>query len=120
MLPPGHSTVRAFERICSLPTRWYASAADLVQDLYLRELKSYKPAPVKPSDADAHVRKFAVPSDPPPPEEGDIAQDLKAYEELPVEVEGALAPGEQPVDKFAQFLEDELKFYEHDAESEAH
>ena len=87
-------------------------AADLVQDLYLKELKSYKPAPVKSSDADAHVRKFAIPNAPPPPEESDIAKDLKAYEETPVEVEGALGPGEAPVDRFQQFLDDELKFYE--------
>lgn len=39
---------------------------------------------------------------------------------MPVEVEGALAPGEQPVDKFAQFMEDELKFYEQDSEGEQH
>ena len=97
-----------------------ATKADLVQDLYLKELKSYRPAPVKASDADAHVRKFAVPSAPTPPEEGDITQDLKAYGEAPVEVEGALAPGEQPVDRFAQFLEDELKFYEQEEEPEHH
>ena len=66
------------------------------------------------------MRKFAVPKAPTPPEEGDIAQDIKVYEDTPVEVEGALAPGEQPVDKFAQFLEDELKFYEQEEKSEQH
>lgn len=91
-----------------------------MQDLYLRELKSYRPQPLKPSDADSHVRKFSVPKPPTSPEEGDIAKDLKAYEETPVEIEGALAPGEEPVDKFMQYLEDELQFYEQDSEEEQH
>ena len=59
-----------------------------MQDLYIKELKNYKPAPLKPNDADAHVQKFAVPKPPPSPEETDISKDLKAYEETPVEVEG--------------------------------
>jgi F-type H+-transporting ATPase subunit h len=62
--------------------------ADLVQDLYIKELKGYKPPPVKASDADAHVQKWAVPAAPTSPEESDIAKDLKSYEEQVVEVEG--------------------------------
>ena len=96
------------------------SVVDLVQDLYLKELRNYKPQPLKPSDADAHVRKFSIPTAPPSPEESDIAKDLKAYEETPVEIEGALAPGEEPVDKFMQYLEDDLQFYEQDSEEEHH
>ncbi|KAI1933629.1 ATP synthase F0 subcomplex subunit H atp14 [Ophidiomyces ophidiicola] len=71
-----------------------ARQADAVQDLYLRELRAYKPAPVKASDADAYVQKFAMPATPPSPEEANIAGDLKAYETQEVEVEGQTAPGE--------------------------
>jgi F-type H+-transporting ATPase subunit h len=69
-------------------------SADPVQDLYLRELRAYKPTPTKPSDADAHVQKFTVPKPPPSPEESNIAADLKAYENQEVEVEGQAASGE--------------------------
>ncbi|KAI9661197.1 MAG: hypothetical protein M1821_009524 [Bathelium mastoideum] len=62
--------------------------ADLVQDMYLRELKSYKPTPVKASDAEGHVQKFAAPKPPQSPEESDIAKDLQAYEQQQVEIEG--------------------------------
>lgn len=54
--------------------------ADLVQDLYLRELKNYKVPQVKAGDADAHVQKFSVPAAPKSPEEADIASELNAYE----------------------------------------
>ena len=63
-------------------------AADLVQDLYLRELKNYKPPSVKPSDAEGHVQKFTLPKPPRSPDESDIANDLKAYEDQQVEIEG--------------------------------
>jgi len=80
--------------------------ADPVQDLYLRELRAYKPPPTKPSDADAHVQKFTVPKPPPSPEENNIAADLKAYENQEVEVEGQAASGEPtPVEE--DWFEDE-------------
>ncbi|KAF2236722.1 putative mitochondrial F1F0 ATP synthase subunit Atp14 [Viridothelium virens] len=62
--------------------------ADLVQDMYLRELKSYKPTPIKASDAEGHVQKFVAPKPPQSPEESDIAKDLQAYEQQQVEIEG--------------------------------
>ena len=62
--------------------------ADLVQDMYLRELKNYKPTPVKASDAEGHVQKFAAPKLPQSPEESDMAKDLQAYEQQQVEIEG--------------------------------
>ncbi len=61
---------------------------DLVQDMYLKELKNYKPAPVKASDAEGHVQKFQIPKPPRSPEESNLASDLKAYENQQVEVEG--------------------------------
>ncbi|KAG9192939.1 hypothetical protein G6011_11673 [Alternaria panax] len=64
-------------------------SADLVQDLYLRELKNYKVPEVKANDAEGHVQKFTVPKAPASPEETDIASELKAYETQAVDVEGA-------------------------------
>ncbi|EMC93018.1 hypothetical protein BAUCODRAFT_37944 [Baudoinia panamericana UAMH 10762] len=67
--------------------------ADLVQDMYLKELKAYKSPPVKASDAEGHVQKFTMPKPPPSPEEADLANDLKAYEDQVPEVEGQAAEG---------------------------
>jgi F-type H+-transporting ATPase subunit h len=82
-------------------------AADPVQELYLRELRSYKPTPPKPGDADAHVQKFNVPRPPPSPEEMNIASDLKAYEAQEVEVEGQAASGEPAPVEESWFEEEE-------------
>ncbi|KAE9981228.1 hypothetical protein BLS_001667 [Venturia inaequalis] len=73
----------------SIMTPTAVRSADLVQELYLRELKSYKPSPVKATDADGHVQKFSVPAAPKSPEEGDLANDLKSYETQTVELEGS-------------------------------
>lgn len=62
--------------------------ADFVQELYLKELKAYKPAPVKDSDSVGQVQTFSVPSTPKSPEETDLATSLKEYESMAVEVEG--------------------------------
>ncbi len=82
------------------------SAADLVQELYLKELRGYKPPPVKPGEADAHVQKFTMPPLPPSPEEGDIARDLKAYESQEVEVEGQAASTEEGTGQTNDWFED--------------
>ncbi|KAK8117104.1 uncharacterized protein PG998_005385 [Apiospora kogelbergensis] len=69
--------------------------ADFVQELYLKELKAYKPTPVKDSDAVGQVATFSAPKTPKSPEEADLASNLKDYENMAVEVEGqeAVAPG---------------------------
>jgi len=73
--------------------------ADLVQDLYLRELKNYKPPQVKASDAEGHVQKFTMPKAPPSPEETDIASELKSYETQEVELEGQAESGAPAVEE---------------------
>ena len=65
--------------------------------MYLRELKNYKMAPVKASDAEGHVHKFAMPKPPAPPADGDFAGDLQAYEAQAVDIEGSLPQGEEVV-----------------------
>ena len=86
--------------------------ADLVQDLYLRELKAHKPTPIKASDAEGHVQRYSAPKPPRSPEEGDIANDLKAYEEQQVEIEGQAVAGE------AGAAEED--WFEEEEETEAH
>ncbi|ROT37432.1 ATP synthase H chain [Sodiomyces alkalinus F11] len=63
--------------------------ADFVQELYLKELKAYKPVPVKDSDAEGQVQTFNLPKTPASPEEADLASSLQEYESMAVEVEGA-------------------------------
>lgn len=86
--------------------------ADLVQDLYIKELKGYKPPPVKSSDSEGHVQKFSPPKAPQSPEESNIANDLKAYENQQVEVEGQAAGGEASAP--------EENWFEEEEEEEAH
>lgn len=90
----------------------YNTSADLVQELYIRELKAYKPTPVKDSDSEGHVLKFNAPSAPKSPEEGNIANELKEYEQQQVEVEGQAASGE------ASALEED--WFEDDMEEDQH
>ena len=52
---------------------------------------------MKPSDSEGHVQKFSPPKAPQSPEESDIANDLKAYEDQQVEVEGQASGGEAAV-----------------------
>ncbi|KAK0618260.1 hypothetical protein B0T17DRAFT_592096 [Bombardia bombarda] len=62
--------------------------ADFVQELYLKELKAFKPTPVKDSDSVGQVSTFNLPQTPKSPEEADLASSLKEYESMAVEVEG--------------------------------
>lgn len=81
--------------------------ADIIQDLYLKEIRGYKPATLRPSDSDGHVQKFSAPKAPRSPEESDIANDLKGYEAEQVEVEGQVASGEANQVEEDWFDEDE-------------
>ncbi|KAJ5674142.1 hypothetical protein N7462_009581 [Penicillium macrosclerotiorum] len=81
--------------------------ADQVQDLYLRELKAYKPTPLKANDSEGQVHKFALPKAPASPEEANLAGELSAYEAQQVEVEGQAAAGEAAPVEESWFEEDE-------------
>ncbi|KAK0657438.1 ATP synthase complex subunit H-domain-containing protein [Cercophora newfieldiana] len=63
--------------------------ADFVQELYLKELKAYKPAAIKESDSVGQVATFSVPKAPKSPEESDLSSSLQEYEAMAVEVEGS-------------------------------
>lgn len=56
--------------------------------MYLKELKAYKPQPVKANDSEGQVQKFTVPQPPQSPEETDLQNDLQAYEQQVPEVQG--------------------------------
>jgi F-type H+-transporting ATPase subunit h len=66
----------------------------MIQDMYLKELRAYKPPPQKASDAEGQVHKFAPPAAPKSPEEANLASEMKEYEDQIVEVEGAAPTGE--------------------------
>lgn len=82
-------------------------AADLVQEMYLRELKNYKPPQIKQTDAEGHVQKFNMPKPPLSPEESDIANELKTYETQQVDIEGQSSEGGSAVVEEDWFEEEE-------------
>ncbi|KAF8970559.1 ATP synthase complex subunit H-domain-containing protein [Flammula alnicola] len=104
--------------------RAFASSAvsrkDLVQDLYLREIKAYKPAPAA---KDAHVgvvKKFSLPPAPKTPAlPSDLASELAAYDAAepaaaaaaPIAQASSTPSADEPAggaDGFLAFLEQDL------------
>ncbi|ERF73002.1 hypothetical protein EPUS_07096 [Endocarpon pusillum Z07020] len=81
---------------------------DIIQDLYLRELRAYKPPPAKPADAEGHVQKFTMPKPPKSPEETSITNQVQEYENSAVEVEGQASSGEaqEPEGDYFEDLKD--------------
>lgn len=74
--------------------------------MYLRELKAYKPTPIKASDSEGQVQKFALPTAPKSPEEIDIANELKTYESQTVELEGQAEAGSSAEAEESWFVDD--------------
>ncbi|KAM6493176.1 ATP synthase complex subunit h domain containing protein [Amanita muscaria] len=89
--------------------------ADIIQDLYLREIKAYKPAAIA---KDAHVgvvKSYSLPPAPKPPVlPTDLASELAAYESSePTLASRAAAQetsgeGESGAEEFLAFLEQDL------------
>ncbi|KAK3393629.1 ATP synthase complex subunit H-domain-containing protein [Podospora didyma] len=102
----GRNAVQIQMRTFIVPT--VSRRADFVQELYLKELKAYKPTPVKESDSVGHVSTFNLPTAPKSPEEADLASSLKEYESMAVEVEGQEgAAAGQPAAAIEDWLEEE-------------
>ncbi|KIL64557.1 hypothetical protein M378DRAFT_163007 [Amanita muscaria Koide BX008] len=88
---------------------------DIIQDLYLREIKAYKPAAIA---KDAHVgvvKSYSLPPAPKPPVlPTDLASELAAYESSePTLASRAAAQetsgeGESGAEEFLAFLEQDL------------
>ncbi|KAF8901073.1 ATP synthase complex subunit H-domain-containing protein [Gymnopilus junonius] len=99
--------------------RTFASSAvsrkDIVQDLYLREIKAYKPAPVAKDSAAGSVKKFTPPPRPTPPAlPSDLAAELSAYDaaeptssSVPA-AQTSTTEGVNGADAFLAFLEQDL------------
>jgi len=77
--------------------------------MYLKELRQAKPSPEKAGDEKGHVKEFSMPKAPHSPEEADLQDQLKSYEDQVPEVEGASSGGSsEPVeDWFEEELEEE-------------
>ncbi|RDB17560.1 hypothetical protein Hypma_001001 [Hypsizygus marmoreus] len=87
---------------------------DLIQDLYLREIKAYKPAPAA---KDAHVgvvKSYTLPPTPKAPAiPTDLAAELSAYDAAePTKAEavaaGTAEEGASGADAYLSFLEQDL------------
>ncbi|KAF9122089.1 hypothetical protein BGW39_010043 [Mortierella sp. 14UC] len=64
---------------------------DILKDLYIKELKGYKPAPdAKGADASSQVKEFKAPTAPAAPAV-DAAADLAAWEAANVEIADAVS-----------------------------
>ena len=84
--------------------------------MYLKELKNAKPNPVKEGDEKGHVREFHMPKAPQSPEEADLQNELKTYEEQIPEVEGQASGGqssEKEYDWFEEEVEDDEELVHH-------
>ncbi|KAI9726166.1 MAG: hypothetical protein M1828_001839 [Chrysothrix sp. TS-e1954] len=71
--------------------------ADIIQDMYIKQLQQYRAPPVKPNDAEGHVSKFAVPTPPQSPEEAYLASSISEYEGQEVQIEGSSGEGAEAV-----------------------
>jgi len=96
----------------------HTASKDFVQELYLKELKSYKPAPT-PKDAHVgQVKQLHTPSAPPRPDvptSASIASDLEAYsQDAPVVSQSGPATEEGPVTSGAEDFLEEVKKPVHD------
>ncbi|KAH9919040.1 ATP synthase complex subunit H-domain-containing protein [Fomitopsis serialis] len=112
VLRQASSAARAFSRQAAFSTS-AAARKDFVQELYIKELKSYKaPPPAK----DAHVgvvKQYSMPPTPKPPVvPADLASELTAYDATePVEGAPKAAAAGAPeqlttgADTFLTFLE---------------
>ncbi|CAN6637238.1 ATP synthase subunit H, mitochondrial [Trichomonascus vanleenenianus] len=91
---------------------------DLVKDLYLKELKAFKPTPRTAADAQGEVRQWNVPQAPQAPKlEAAEADALAQYEAQEVEVETAIPEGE---DAPAASMEEWFVVEDQFAETKAH
>ncbi|KAL0952783.1 hypothetical protein HGRIS_007008 [Hohenbuehelia grisea] len=101
-------------------SRSFASTAvprkDLVQDLYIRELRSYKPAPLAKDAHVGNVKQYSLPPAPKAPAlPSDLASELSAYDAadpVPAEAEKpATTSSEESItgaDAYLSFLEQDL------------
>ncbi|KAL7278481.1 hypothetical protein ACG7TL_007480 [Trametes sanguinea] len=132
ILRQASAVARAASRSCAFSTSAVARKerktpdvvhnADLVQELYLRELKSYKPPP---QAQDAHVgvvKNFQQPPAPQPPTlPADLASELSAYDAAEPTFAASAKPAESEESSGPTGAESFLAFLEADEpKAEAH
>ncbi|KAK9472106.1 ATP synthase complex subunit H-domain-containing protein [Dipodascopsis tothii] len=103
----SRTAVPAFTRRfgTSVPRR-----ADIIQDLYLKELKAYKAPTIKATDSEGQVKPWSVPKAPAVPAfEGTAEADVTAYEAQAVEVEGVEAAAVEEPDVEDWFVIEEIE-----------
>ncbi|KIP06783.1 hypothetical protein PHLGIDRAFT_128107 [Phlebiopsis gigantea 11061_1 CR5-6] len=120
LLRQASSAARAVSRSCAFSTSSVVRK-DFVQDLYIQQLKAYKPAPVA---KDAHVgavKAYSLPPKPQPPTlPNDLASELSAYDAAePTKAESKAAAAE-PIEAGKNGGEAFLDFLEHDVPKEDH
>ncbi|OSD03821.1 hypothetical protein PYCCODRAFT_1458382 [Trametes coccinea BRFM310] len=121
ILRQASAVARAASRSCAFSTSAVARK-DLVQELYLRELKSYKPPP---QAQDAHVgvvKNFQQPPAPQPPTlPADLASELSAYDAAEPTFAASAKPAESEESSGPTGAESFLAFLEADEpKAEAH
>lgn len=108
----------AIKSVCASQARLLSTTAvrrNVLQDLYLKELKNVKLAPITPQDAEGSVKPWEEPSKPKIPEvEAQGTEALQAYKNEPVETlsENVEGQAEEPVEEDWLVLDD--------AEEESH
>ncbi|KAI0070873.1 hypothetical protein K474DRAFT_1712935 [Panus rudis PR-1116 ss-1] len=111
ILRQASGAARAVSRSCAFSTSAVARR-DLVQELYLKELKGYKPPPAAKDAHVGHVKAYSLPPAPKPPTvPADLASELAAYDaaEPTVASQPAATTSAEQVgtgaDSFLEFLE---------------
>ncbi|TFK47150.1 hypothetical protein OE88DRAFT_1666445 [Heliocybe sulcata] len=115
----ARSTLRNTRAISTSPV----SHRDLVQEIYVREIKSYK-TPAPPKDAHVgHVKPFSAPSAPKAPAlPADLASELSAYDaQEPIkEPAASVAQAAHSTEEAGAGAEAYLAFLEADVPEEVH
>ncbi|CCH44897.1 ATP synthase subunit H, mitochondrial [Wickerhamomyces ciferrii] len=79
--------------VSKISTRSFSSIParkNVISDLYVKELKGFKPTPLTAQDAEGSVKPWKAPAAPRTPGlEADAATQLNEYESAPVEVDSA-------------------------------
>ncbi|EPS38749.1 hypothetical protein H072_7499 [Dactylellina haptotyla CBS 200.50] len=114
LLPRATAALRTQTRtfVVSVPRQ-----SDIVQDLYLRELKAYKPTPPKANDHEGQVRNWATPGTPAVPDLGEasLSADISTYQAQIVETESGApeaSPDAAPVKSADDWFDEEAAFAE--------
>lgn len=80
---------------------------NLVSDLYIQNIKEFKPSPISAKDAEEAVKPFKLPAKPSVPESEISADGVSAYESAEVETQSAPKGEAAPAEDWFVFEEEE-------------